>query len=182
MPGPNSEISWSGKLGSSWFQLVILEPGAHSLISWSVVRQSTREVGVHDDGERVGGDLELGVLDRRLSSQAAISSSSIGREASEMSVSPAQNFSKPPPVPDSETDDLDVGVLLAQELGGGVAHREDGRRAVDGDGAAGAAAAVTAAGRTGVCAAAGGQAEHGDHRNGCEEDLGLSVHRACLSR
>ena len=31
------------------------------------------------------------------------SSSSIGREASEMSVSPAQNFSKPPPVPDWPT-------------------------------------------------------------------------------
>ncbi len=36
-------------------------------------------------------------------SQSAISSSSIGREASEMSVSPAQNFSKPPPVPDWPT-------------------------------------------------------------------------------
>ena len=31
------------------------------------------------------------------------SSSLIGREASEMSVSPAQNFSKPPPVPDVPT-------------------------------------------------------------------------------
>jgi len=33
----------------------------------------------------------------------ASSSFLIGREASEMSVSPAQNFSKPPPVPDSPT-------------------------------------------------------------------------------
>jgi hypothetical protein len=32
------------------------------------------------------------------------SSSSIGREAVEMSVSPAQNFSKPPPVPDWATE------------------------------------------------------------------------------
>ena len=31
------------------------------------------------------------------------SSGLIGREASEMSVSPAQNFSKPPPVPDVPT-------------------------------------------------------------------------------
>ena len=38
------------------------------------------------------------------SSHAAISSSSIGREASEMSVSSLQNLSKPPPVPDSDTD------------------------------------------------------------------------------
>lgn len=33
-------------------------------------------------------------------SQAAISSSLMGREASTTSVSPTQNFSKPPPVPD----------------------------------------------------------------------------------
>src|SRR6185503_7597329 len=33
----------------------------------------------------------------------ASSSGLIGREASEMSVSPAQNFSKPPPVPDVPT-------------------------------------------------------------------------------
>ena len=34
----------------------------------------------------------------------ASSSSLIGREASEMSVSPAQNFSKPPPVPEVPTE------------------------------------------------------------------------------
>jgi hypothetical protein len=38
-----------------------------------------------------------------LSQSGTSSSSSIGREASEMSVSPAQNFSKPPPVPDWPT-------------------------------------------------------------------------------
>ena len=37
------------------------------------------------------------------SQSGASSSSSIGREASEISVSPAQNFSKPPPVPDWPT-------------------------------------------------------------------------------
>ncbi len=36
--------------------------------------------------------------------QSTSSSSLIGREASEMSVSPAQNFSKPPPVPDWPTE------------------------------------------------------------------------------
>ena len=55
------------------------------------------------DGERVGGDLELGVLDTVLLADGDLSSSSIGREASEMSVSPAQKRSKPPPVPDSPT-------------------------------------------------------------------------------
>ena len=38
-----------------------------------------------------------------LLSQAAVSSASIARDASEMSVSPAQNFSKPPPVPEVPT-------------------------------------------------------------------------------
>ena len=37
------------------------------------------------------------------SQSGASSSSLIGREASEMSVSPAQNFSKPPPVPETPT-------------------------------------------------------------------------------
>ena len=37
------------------------------------------------------------------------SSGLIGRDASEMSVSPAQNFSKPPPVPDSPTVILTSG-------------------------------------------------------------------------
>ena len=43
-------------------------------------------------------------------SQTGTSSfSSIGREASAMSISPAQNFSKPPPVPDSPTVTLTFG-------------------------------------------------------------------------
>ena len=41
--------------------------------------------------------------------QIAASSSLIGREASEMSVSPAQNFSKPPPVPEMPTVTLTLG-------------------------------------------------------------------------
>src|SRR5215218_10835627 len=40
---------------------------------------------------------------------AFVSSSSIGREASEMSVSPAQNFSNPPPVPEVPTVTLTSG-------------------------------------------------------------------------
>ena len=38
-----------------------------------------------------------------LSAQASISLCLMGREASEMSVSPLQNFSKPPPVPETPT-------------------------------------------------------------------------------
>src|SRR6476619_4052728 len=43
--------------------------------------------------------------------QAAISSSSIGRDAVATSISPAQNFSKPPPVPDSPTVIFTLGLL-----------------------------------------------------------------------
>ena len=43
------------------------------------------------------------------SQTGASSSSLIGREAVEMSVSPAQNFSKPPPVPDWPTVTLTSG-------------------------------------------------------------------------
>jgi hypothetical protein len=41
--------------------------------------------------------------------QRSSSSGSIGREASEMSVSPAQNFSKPPLVPEAPTVMLTSG-------------------------------------------------------------------------
>src|SRR5215204_3278935 len=43
-------------------------------------------------------------------SQASTSSGSIAREASEIEVSPAQNFSKPPPVPDVPTVTLTPGL------------------------------------------------------------------------
>jgi hypothetical protein len=49
-----------------------------------------------------------------LSSQAAASSSLIGREAFEMSVCPWQNTSKPPPVPEVPTDTLTPGCSPAK--------------------------------------------------------------------
>ncbi len=60
-------------------------------------------VEVDDVGERVGRDLELDVFDPVLLAQIAVSSSSIAREAFEMSVSSAQKRSKPPPVPEIPT-------------------------------------------------------------------------------
>ena len=68
------------------------------------------------------------------SSQTGASSSSlIGREALEMSVSPAQNFSKPPPVPEVPTETLTAAVLLGEQLAGGGGQRLDGRGAVGDD-------------------------------------------------
>ena len=72
-----------------------------------------------------------------------------------MSVSPAQNFSKPPPVPEIADRDLDVGVLLAEQLGGRLGERADRAGAVDrdraGEVAATAAVVVVAAGADGQC-------------------------------
>ena len=48
-----------------------------------------------------------------------------------MSVSPAQNFSKPPPVPEVPTETLTSGCSSREELGGGGGQRADGGRAVD---------------------------------------------------
>ena len=53
------------------------------------------------------------------------SSGLIGREASEMSVSPAQNFSNPPPVPDVPTETFTFGVLALELLGRSLRERAD---------------------------------------------------------
>ena len=63
--------------------------------------------------------------------QASISAGRIGREASLMSVSPRQNFWKPPPVPGDPDRDPDVRVGLLELLGDGFADREDRAGAVD---------------------------------------------------
>ena len=135
------------------------------------------EVGVDDDGQRVGGDLELGVLDPGLLTDA-ISSSSIGREASEMSVSSAQKRSKPPPVPASETVTWTSGFSSLRSSWAAVligkTVEEPSTTTLP---LAPPRRRRRPSSRTGVCAAAGGQGEHGDHRDGREEELGLSLHR-----
>ena len=76
------------------------EPLFHSSLSWSVVRQSTSRplfVATAMPSLAIWTSLYLTLA---FSQTGTSSSSLIGREASEMSVSPAQNFSKPPPVPD----------------------------------------------------------------------------------
>ncbi len=52
-----------------------------------------------------------------------------------MSVSPAQNFLKPPPVPDSAVGTWTPRVRELEVLGDGLGDRIDGARAVDGHGA-----------------------------------------------
>ncbi len=64
---------------------------------------------------------------------AATSSSSIGREAFVISISPAQNFSKPPPVPDAPTVIRTPGLCRAEALGGSGGERLQRARSVDPD-------------------------------------------------
>ena len=93
----------SGRLGSTSASDLTFEPLFQTCLSWSVVRQST------------ASSLLVAIAMPSLATWTSVywtppfshsgtsSSSLIGREASEMSVSPAQNFSKPPPVPDVPT-------------------------------------------------------------------------------
>ena len=102
------------------------------------------------------------------------SSSSIGREAVEMSVSPAQNFSKPPPVPDVPTVICTSGFSSLNSSAAASRERGHRRRAVDRDLAADVAAvggrllgrAPPERGGLVVVVAAGGDAERERAREG----------------
>ena len=96
-------IPSSGKLGSRSLQLSTSEPGPNKEITWSVVRQSMARSGLTTT-VRASVATSSSVKSTPASSHTAASSSLIGREASEMSVSPPQNFSKPPPVPEKPTE------------------------------------------------------------------------------
>ena len=108
MPGPYSSIGSAGKSGLTWSQVVTSPSasGAHSVLSSSVVRQVMKSLSA--DATTVSASVATwsSVYSIPFFSQIAISSSSIGREALEMSVSPMQNFSKPPPVPEVPTETL----------------------------------------------------------------------------
>ena len=105
VPAPKSFIGSSGNAGSTWFQLLTVEPRLPDLLELgSTVRQSAQSFsGFTTTRDRVVGDLVSSLYAMPFFLQASISLALIGREASEMSVSPAQNFSKPPPVPEIPT-------------------------------------------------------------------------------
>ena len=103
VPGPNSLSSSSGKDGSTSFQLVTLEPGSQIFFSCSVVRQSTQSLSLFTTTVSASFATWNSTGSIPASSQIVASSSLIGREAFERSVSPRQNRSKPPPVPETPT-------------------------------------------------------------------------------
>src|SRR5690606_3928473 len=83
-------------------QLEIVESGPQIAFSCSVLRHSTglSTLTTTDSASLATVSCSYAMP---FSSQIAISSSEIGREASEIAVSPWQNRSKPPPVPDVAT-------------------------------------------------------------------------------
>ena len=90
---------------------------------------------MHDHGERVGGDLELGVLDAVLLAGRDLLLLDRAGGVGDVGLAGAELLEAATGAGLADRD-LDVGVLLAEQLRGRVAQREDGRRAVDGDGAA----------------------------------------------
>ena len=109
MPGPKSVSAWSGNDGSTWFQLLTVEPGPQMAASCSTVRSVAQSFSGLTTIVRASLAIPNSSKVIPSVSQAATSSSSIAREALEMSVSPAQNFSNPPPVPDVPTVTLTPG-------------------------------------------------------------------------
>jgi hypothetical protein len=105
-PAPNSFSGASGQAGLTWFQLGDLAlrgrlPHLLQFFDRQLLDEGVLRVDHH--GQRVEGDRQFDVLDAGGLAQASISFFRIGREASEMSVSPRQNFLKPPPVPEMPT-------------------------------------------------------------------------------
>jgi hypothetical protein len=100
----------SGRLGWICSREFTFEPLFQSSLSWPVVRQSTVS-SLLVTTERPSLATWTSENATPFFSQTGTSSSSlIGRDALEMSVSPAQNFSKPPPVPDWPTLILTSGL------------------------------------------------------------------------
>ena len=103
--GPNNVIFSLGQLELIWFHVVMLpsESGLHSVVSSSIVMHSRKSASGCATTARPSRPTRSGRYSMPASAQASISLSLMGRDASEMSVSPLQNFWKPPPVPETPT-------------------------------------------------------------------------------
>ena len=124
-PGPNSEISWSGKLGSRSVPVGDLGAGGPQLDELVGGQAVDGEVGVDDDGERVGGDLELGVLDAALLAGRDLVLLDRTRGVGDVGLAGAEPL-EPATGAGLADRDLDVRVLLGEQLAGGL--RSSGRR------------------------------------------------------
>jgi hypothetical protein len=93
-----------GSEESTCLSVDTFEPLFHSSLSWSVVRQSTFRSLLLTTAIPSLATWTSAYSTPDFWQTGASSSALIGRDALEMSVSPAQNFSKPPPVPDWPTE------------------------------------------------------------------------------
>ena len=89
------------------------ESSVQSCASWSVVRQLISSAGLVATAMPSFATWTSVYSIPSFSQSGTSSFGSIGREALEMSVSPAQNFSKPPPVPAAPTVMLTSGFSSA---------------------------------------------------------------------
>ena len=173
--GPARVSGTSLKLpaGGMSFQLLILESGPQMAFSCAVVSSSEPTsvfalvtMVIPSEATRNSWYSTPPLL------QAATSSSSIAREASEMSVSPLQNSSKPPPVPDVPTVMLTspfsaLNASAAAEVRGPTV--EEPSMAMSPESEAASPPEVGGAGVVVVTAARGGERAHGEHRRGGDQ-------------
>ena len=104
-PGPKS-ISFSfGNFGLTWFQLVMrpCAAGSHIFLSSATVIDFAQVLAGLTTTVSASNATGTSMYLMPALRQASISATRIGREAFAMSVSPRQNFLKPPPVPETPT-------------------------------------------------------------------------------
>ena len=99
----------SGLMSDHFF---VVPSSTHIFLRSSTVKSSTQYFLYLTTTDKPSFAILNSVYSIPASSSSAFSSSLIGREAFEKSVSPAMNFSNPPPVPDTPTVTLTLLVLL----------------------------------------------------------------------
>ena len=103
VPGPNSFSGTSGKPARTSFQLSTFEPVFQIFFSSAVVRQSAQVFWRLVTSEIPSFATVNATHLIPLLWQVAYSEDLIARDAFARSISPRQNFSKPPPVPEMPT-------------------------------------------------------------------------------
>src|SRR4029453_10364280 len=104
-------MSLSGQPGRTWLHLLTLPcaSGSQSVLSSLTVMQDAQSFFGFTMTARPSYAIGSSMYSIPLALHASTSVGLIGRDASEMSVSPLQNFLKPPPVPEIPTVTFALG-------------------------------------------------------------------------